>query len=88
MKIINDSMKKRGFIQFGAVVVFLITTIGAYVVISESKHIFVGDTRFKTLYDYDKCPKEVLNIPPQNQIVFDSKDVAYSQNYKDKEGCI
>lgn len=87
-KKINYLMQKRGLLEVGAVALIIITTIGVLIVISESKHIIVGDTKTKFLYDFSKCSEEVNKIPTNNQIVFEDKQQAYSLNYKDKEGCI
>ena len=56
--------------------------------ISQSKHIFVGDTKTKYLYDYAKCSEEVNKIQTQNQIVFESQVQAHSSGYKEKENCV
>ena len=88
MKLINNPMNKRGQIEISAVIVFLLVTVGVIAVISDSKHLFVGDSKTKYVIDYKLCPAQVNAILPQNQVIFESKSEANSMGYKDKLGCI
>ena len=74
-------MNKKGQLEIAAIVLILITTIGAIKVISESGHIYVGDKTLNMYYDYKLCPEDVKNIKEGDQVVFNTKDEAKSFGY-------
>ena len=85
---INYLMNKKAQIEISAMIIFLLVTAGAVVVISNSKHIYVGDNRNKYVYDYSLCADQINKIPTQSQIIFTSKNQANSNGYIIKEGCV
>jgi len=62
-----NPMQKRGLLEIGAIALVVITTLGVLLVISESKHIIVGDIKTKLIYDFSKCSEEVNKIPTNKQ---------------------
>ncbi len=79
---------QKGCLEIGAILVIIITTIGAYVVLSASKHIFVGDTREMKYYDYALCPEKIKSIPENNQMILKNKQEAEQRGYQKASGCV
>ena len=81
-------MNKRGTIEIGAIILVIITTIGAGAVFSESKNIYVGDNELNEFYNYDKCPEKVNSISKENQIIFKNIKEAESRGYTKIKECV
>ena len=71
-----------------AIIIIVLTTIGAFAVFSESKHIYVGNKSEMVFYDYKLCPDLINDIPKDNQIVFNDKEEASRRGYNIREGCV
>ncbi|MEK6903695.1 MAG: hypothetical protein AABW64_03555 [Nanoarchaeota archaeon] len=81
-------MDTRGsLLEVGALILIVLTSIGAYKVISESQHIYVGDTSKKVFYDYKFCPEKIKQISNENTIIFDTLAEARDR-FKEAEGCV
>ena len=81
-------MQKRGaIIEIGAVILVVITTIGAIAIFSESKDIYVGDSRNSTVYLYEHCKEKVNNIPQNDQVIFKNLEEAINTGYIPADGC-
>ena len=84
----RNSMHKKGLIEMGAIMLVIITTIGAIVVLSESRNIYVGDSRTNEVYNYDKCSEKIDAIPKENQIIFKDLKDAEEKEYRKVKECI
>ena len=80
-------ISKKGFIEYGAIALILITTIGAFVVMKEAQHIYVGDSSTKLFYDYKVCPMQVNAITKENQMLLNTLKEANNQGYSKAEEC-
>ncbi len=85
---VSHPMNKRGQIEISALIIILVATVGVIGVLSQSKHIYVGDAKNKQVFDYYLCPEKVNKIPQQNQIIFDNLDKAKEQKYNLFQGCV
>lgn len=81
MKIINDSMKKRGFVDGFSLIVFALVVISiggvAYVLTQSPKstdisHYFVGDISTKHYYQFN-CYEKILE---GNRVLIESEEIA------------
>lgn len=73
--------------EVGALILIIITSIGAYKVLSASQHIYVGDKAQRIFYDYKYCPEKIKQIPENNAVIFDTLKEA-KESYNEGEGCV
>jgi len=72
-KFIKYIMNKRGqILELGAIIIIIIASFGVFQVFSESEHIYIGDNREGTFYDYKICPNEINSIPKENMVIFNN----------------
>ena len=76
------------WLEIGAVAIIVLVTAGAFTVISESKNIYIGDTRNSQVYNYKLCPDTVKQIPEENQLILKNLEEAKEKDFKEAENCI
>ena len=83
-------MQKRGQIEVVglAIIIIIVTSIGAYSILSQANHIYVGDKVNKLVYDYYKCKDKVDKIIQNNQIIFSTLKNAQEWGYEIVKECI
>jgi len=82
-------MNKRGeLFVIGAIVLLVITSLGAYKVYSISNKLYIGNTETLEYLDYFKCSNIAKSIPDDKVIVFKSQTEAINNNYNATIGCV
>ena len=85
----KEYMKKKGvFLEIGAILIILITSIGAIAIFSSSSKVYVGDKSNLTYFEYYKCKEHLNEINEGNQEIFSSKKEAEDKGFIAIEGCV
>ena len=82
-------MNKKGlFLEFGAVLLIIISTVGLVASITNANEVYVGDSSTHEFVNYYKCKEIAKTIHESHLVIFHSKTDALISGYNVTKGCV
>jgi len=82
-------MNKKGeVLTIFAGIVIVLTLTGAFLTLSKGNDFYVGDKESNLFYSYNKCSSKIEEINSDNQVIFESENLALKNGFKPVDGCI
>jgi hypothetical protein len=81
-------MNKKGvFLEIGALIIIIITSVGLIVTAMNSSTLIVGDSSTHKYFSYYKCKTQANQITESNLVIFNSEQDATQKGYNATQGC-